>query len=44
MLYEVITRARELIGAWRDEAVPDRDREEVIRLTIEEALISYNFV
>jgi adenosylcobinamide-phosphate synthase len=35
-----IDRARELIGAWRRESVPERDREEVIRLTIEEALIA----
>jgi len=35
-----IDRARELIGAWRKESVPERDREEVIRLTIEEALIA----
>jgi adenosylcobinamide-phosphate synthase len=28
------------IGAWREETVPDREREEVIRLTIEEALIA----
>ena len=35
-----VDRARELIGAWREETVPDREREEVIRLTIEEALIA----
>jgi adenosylcobinamide-phosphate synthase len=35
-----IDRARELIGAWRKESVPERDREEVIRLTIEEALVA----
>ena len=35
-----VDRARELIGAWRKETVPERDREEVIRLTIEEALIA----
>jgi len=35
-----VDRARELIGAWREEEVPDRDREEVIRLTIEEGLIA----
>jgi len=35
-----IDRARELIGAWRKESVPERDREEVIRLTIEEALMA----
>jgi adenosylcobinamide-phosphate synthase len=35
-----VDRARELIGAWRYEEVPDRDREEVIRLTIEEALVA----
>lgn len=35
-----VDRARELIGAWRKEDVPDRDREEIIRLTIEEALVA----
>jgi len=35
-----VDRARELIGAWRKESVPERDREEVVRLTIEEALIA----
>jgi len=35
-----IDRARELIGAWRKESVPERDREEIIRLTIEEALVA----
>jgi len=35
-----IDRARELINTWRQESVPERDREEVIRLTIEEALIA----
>ena len=35
-----IERARELINAWRNESVPERDREEVIRLTIEDALIA----
>lgn len=35
-----LDRARELLDAWRQESVPERDREEVIRLTIEEALIA----
>jgi len=35
-----VDRARELIDAWRKESVPERDREEVIRLTIEEALVA----
>lgn len=35
-----VDRARELLDAWRKESVPQRDREEVIRLTIEEALIA----
>jgi len=35
-----IDRARDLIGAWRGETVPARDREEVIRLSIEEALLA----
>ena len=34
-----IDRARELISAWRGEATVARSREEVIRLTIEEALV-----
>ncbi len=33
-----LERARELIGAWRGESAPQRSREEVIRLSIEEAL------
>ena len=35
-----LDRARELIGAWRSEPVQDRNREEVIRLAIEEALVA----
>jgi len=35
-----IDRARDLIGVWRGETVPARDREEVIRLSIEEALLA----
>lgn len=35
-----IDRARDLIGVWRGETVPERDREEVIRLSIEEALLA----
>ena len=34
-----IDRARELISAWRGEATVVRSREEIIRLTIEEALV-----
>jgi cobalamin biosynthesis protein CobD/CbiB len=33
-----IDRARELLGAWRGESALHRSREEVVRLTIEEAL------
>jgi adenosylcobinamide-phosphate synthase len=35
-----IDRARDLIGVWRGETVPERDREEVIRLSIEEAVLA----
>ncbi|MDX1373955.1 MAG: CobD/CbiB family protein [Burkholderiales bacterium] len=35
-----IDRARALLEDWRGESVPERDREEVVRLTIEEALIA----
>ena len=35
-----LERARELIGAWRGEAALPRSREEVIRLSIEEALLA----
>lgn len=35
-----VDRARDLIGVWRGESVPERDREEVIRLSIEEALLA----
>lgn len=35
-----LDRARELLDGWRKESAPERDREEVIRLTIEEALIA----
>jgi cobalamin biosynthesis protein CobD/CbiB len=35
-----IERARELISQWRGEATVVRSREEIIRLTIEEALVS----
>lgn len=35
-----IDRARELISAWRGEPAVARSREEIIRLTIEEALVS----
>jgi cobalamin biosynthesis protein CobD/CbiB len=34
-----IDRARELVSAWRGEATVVRSREEIIRLTIEEALV-----
>lgn len=33
-----VDRARELLGAWRGESALHRSREEVVRLTIEEAL------
>ncbi|MEK6244108.1 MAG: cobalamin biosynthesis protein, partial [Pseudomonadota bacterium] len=33
-----VDRARELIGAWRGESATHRNREEVIRLAIEEAI------
>lgn len=35
-----IDQARELINAWRGESVPERSREEVIRVAIEEALLA----
>lgn len=35
-----LDRARELIGAWRSEPGTQRSREEVIRLSIEEALVA----
>lgn len=35
-----VERARELIGAWRGEPSAHRSREEVIRLSIEEALLA----
>jgi cobalamin biosynthesis protein CobD/CbiB len=35
-----LDRARELLGAWRGESALHRSREEVLRLTIEEALVA----
>jgi cobalamin biosynthesis protein CobD/CbiB len=35
-----VDRARELIGAWRGESATHRNREEVIRLAIEEAIVA----